>query len=323
MSLLGGAAASVAAPPAVRAQQPALPVLGFLSSLSPQALAKPLLAFRQGLSETGHDDGRNIAIEYRWADGQYARLPELASQLVRLNPSVIVTVGGDFAALAAKAATPTIPIVFMVGNDPVKTGLVRSFNRPEGNATGMHLFITNLEAKRVGLLHQLVAPAATLAMFINPKLETAEAQASDIIAAAQALGRKFEIVNCSDEMEIQRGFENSKRKNVGAILISADPFFISRTSLIVLLAAQHTIPVMYPTRECVDAGGLMSYGTSFPDAYRQVGIYAGRILNREPPASLPILQPTEFEFVINLKTAKALGVTIPPTLLALADEVIE
>jgi putative ABC transport system substrate-binding protein len=275
------------------------------------------------LKETGFEEGKTVAIEYRWAEGQYDRLPDLATDLVRRQVAVIVTVGGDPPALAAKAATSTIPIVFMVGRNPVKFGLVESLNRPGGNATGVNLYITETEAKRIGLLRDLLPTATTLAVLINPKTADAEIQLSEVLAAARALQQQIEVMNASSELYINAAFFTLAQRKIGALLVGADPFFNNRRDLIISLAARHAVPAIYPLRDFAVSGGLISYGTSLTDAYRQVGIYAGRILKGEKPGELPVVQATNFEFVINLKTAKALGLQIPDKILAIADEVIE
>jgi putative tryptophan/tyrosine transport system substrate-binding protein len=321
ITLLGGAATIW--PLTTRAQQPAIPMIGFLGSISPAAVARPLATFRQVLKETGFEEGKTVAIEYRWAEGQYDRLPDLATDLVRRQVAVIVTVGGDPPALASKAATSTIPIVFMVGRNPVKFGLVASLNRPGGNATGVNLYITETEAKRIGLLRDLLPTATTLAVLINPKTADAEIQLSEVLAAARALQQQIEVMNASSELDINAAFVTLAQRKIGALLVGADPFFNSRRDLIISLAARHAVPAIYPLRDFAVSGGLISYGTSLMDAYRQVGIYAGRILKGEKPGELPVVQPTNFEFVINLKTAKALGLQIPDKILAIADEVIE
>lgn len=275
------------------------------------------------MKETGFEEGKTLAIEYRWAEGQYERLPELATELVRRRVAVIVTVGGDPPALAAKAATSTIPIVFMVGRNPVKFGLVTSLNRPGGNATGVNLYITETEAKRIELLRDLAPTVTTIAVLMNPKTADAEIQVSEVLAAARALQQRIEVMNASSDLEIDTAFVTLAQQNICALLVGADPFFNNRRDLIISLAARHAIPAIYPLRDFADAGGLMSYGTSLMDAYRQVAIYAARILKGEKPDELPVVQPTKFDFVINLKTAKALRLQIPDKMLALADEVIE
>jgi ABC-type uncharacterized transport system substrate-binding protein len=321
ITLLGGAAAGW--PLAARAQQPAIPVIGFIGSMSSAAVKRHIAAFREVLKENGYEEGKTIAIEYRWAEGQYELLPNLAADLVRRQVTAIVTVGGDLPALAAKTATSKIPIVFMVGRNPVKIGLVSSLNRPGDNATGVNLFITEMEAKRIGLLHELVPTATTLAVLINPKTTEADTQLSDAQAAARTLQQGIEVVNASTELDIETAFATLAQRKIGALLVGADPFFVNRRDLIISLATRYAIPTIYPIRDFADSGGLISYGTSLTDAYRQVAIYAVRILKGEKPGEIPVIQPTKFELVINLKTAKALNLAVPDKVLALADEVIE
>jgi putative tryptophan/tyrosine transport system substrate-binding protein len=319
--LLGGAA--IAWPLAARAQQPAMPVIGFLSSRSPDESKHLVAAFRTGLQASGYVEGQNVGIEYRWAEGQYDRLPELAADLVRRGVAVLVTTGGEPSALAAKEATSTIPIVFTVGGDPVKVGLVASLSRPGGNATGVSLLTTAPEAKRLGLLNEVVPNAAVFGVLINPNYQEAEAQSREVQDAARAIGRQVQIANAGNDRELEAAFAALVQQRVPALLVSADPFFDTRRDWIVALAAQFKLPAIYQFRDFAVAGGLMSYGISITDGYRQVGIYAGQVLKGAKPADLPIHQSIKFEFVINLRTAKALDVKISDNLLSLADEVIE
>jgi ABC-type uncharacterized transport system substrate-binding protein len=321
IAVLAGTA--VAWPLAAHAQQSALPVIGFLGTASP-ALGRHLDdSFRRGLAETGIVHGRNVVIEYRWTEGRYDRVPALAADLVARQVAVIVTVGGETSARAAKAATATIPIVFNTGTDPVRLGLVNSLARPGSNATGVNIFATELAEKRLGLLHEVVPGASTFAVLVNQNFAPAVVNAQESVAAARTIGKQVVIFNASSEAEIETAFAKIVQARPGALVVGADPFFNSRRDRIVALAAQHAIPAIYEWREFAQAGGLMSYGTNLAEAYRQQGIYAGRILKGENPADLPVIQLSKFELVINLKTAKTLGLTFPPGLLAIVDEVIE
>jgi putative tryptophan/tyrosine transport system substrate-binding protein len=311
-------------PVATRAQQPRpTTVIGLLSIASPAPFANLVAALRQGLEETGYVEGRNLDIEFRWAEGHFDRLASLATDLVNRQVAVIVATGGPAPALAAKAATSTIPIVFNVGADPVKLGLVASFNRPGGNVTGVSFFVAELDAKRLGLLRELVPGASRIAVLLNPKNPNAGPQLSDITKAADTLRLQITVLHASTVDDLGTVLANSPSADTAALLVGADAFFNSRRDQIVGLIAHLGLPAIYEVREFVAAGGLMSYGTSLVDAYHQVGVYTGRILAGEKPNELPVVQPTRFEMVVNLKTAQALGVTIPPALLATADEVIE
>jgi putative ABC transport system substrate-binding protein len=321
ITLLGGAA--VAWPLAARAQPPAMPVIGFLSSGTPQTFAPYVAAFRKGLNETGHVDGQTVAIEYRWAEANYDRLTALSAELVRRPVAVIFASGGVLTAHAAKAATATIPIVYTGGGDPVKLGLVPSLNRPSGNITGVNFLANELGAKRLELLQQVVPKATLIGFLVNPLGRNAEFETSDMQEAARALGRQVVVLRASIAGDLETAFTTLAQRRAGALVVAGDPFFDTQRNQIVALAARHALPTMYFLHGFVTAGGLMSYGASITDAYRQAGIYAGKILNGTKPADLPIVQPTKFELVINLKTAKTLGLEVPPSLLAIADEVIE
>jgi ABC-type uncharacterized transport system substrate-binding protein len=320
LTLLGGAAAW---PRVARAQQPAMPVVGFLHGASPAPFTHLVVAFRQGLGEMGYVEGRNVAVEFRWAEGRYDRLPELAADLVRRRVAVIAATGGEQSGIAAKAATATIPIVFTSGDDPVKLGLVASLNRPGGNATGVSILTAMMETKRTGLLREPVPTATRIAVLLNPAYRSTEAQFEEIEEAAPTLGLQIEILRASTERDLDTAFARLPELRVGALQVCADPFFNGQRDHIVALAARHAVPATYEQREFAVAGGLASYGTSLTDAYRQIGVYTGRVLKGDKPADLPVMQSIKFEFVINLKTAKALGIEISPTLSARADEVIE
>jgi putative tryptophan/tyrosine transport system substrate-binding protein len=321
VTLLGGA---VAWPLAARAQQPAMPVVGLVTGGSPEAAVRMGGGFRRGLNEGGYVEGQNVTVEYQWLDGQYDRLPSLMADLVRRRVAVIATPGSNPAALAAKAATTTIPIVFGVGADPIELGLVASLARPGGNATGINFFVADIAAKRLGLLHDLVPKAVRIAVLINPaNASTAEATLRDMPEAARAIGLQIVVLNASTGREIEAAFATLVRDRADALFVGADAFFNSRRVQLAHMAARHAIPTAFAVREYVDAGGLMSYGTSLADMYRHVGAYSGRILKGARPADLPVLQSTKFELVINLQTARMLELTVPDKLLVAADEVIE
>jgi putative tryptophan/tyrosine transport system substrate-binding protein len=321
ITLLGGAI--VAWPLAVRAQQPAMPVVGFLRSTSANASIDLVAALRRGLAEAGYIEGQNIAIEYRWAEGHNDRLPALAADLVRRQCALIVA-GGDAAAHVAKTATTTIPIVFATGEDPVKVGLVSRLNRPGGNITGISFYNSaDLESKQLEFLREVVPKAAMIGVLVNPTVAAAQSQESEAQIAARALGLRLFVVNAGSERDFDTAFASLAQQRVEALLIVGNALFTGQRYRLVAVAARYVLPTIYPLREFVTAGGLMSYGGSLTDAYRQVGVYAGRILKGEKPADLPVTLPTKFELVINLQTAKGLGIEIPPMLLARADEVIE
>jgi ABC-type uncharacterized transport system substrate-binding protein len=321
ITLLGGAAA--AWPLIAHAQQPSMPVVGFLNAASPGPWASLVAAFRNGLKESGYVEGQSVAIEYRWAEGKYDKLPELAADLVRRGVSVIVATGGSVSVLSAKAATTTIPIVFSTGIDPVGLGLVASLNRPGGNLTGVMLLVSELGGKLLGLLREIVPTGTLIAVLLNPNSPTAEYELNYIQQAARNIKQEIHILHARDEREIDAAFATMIQLGAGALLVGTDPFFNSRRDQLVALAARHRIPAIYEEREYAAAGGLMSYGTSFAEGYRQVGLYTGRILKGEKPADLPIVQAAKFEMVINLKAAKSLGFTVPFGILNAADEVIE
>jgi putative tryptophan/tyrosine transport system substrate-binding protein len=320
ISLLGGVAAW---PRGARAQQPVVPVVGLVNIRSSDASARHAAAFRKGLSETGYVESQNMTVEYHWLDGQYDRLPSVMADLVRRGVAVIASPGSNAAALAAKAATRTIPIVFGIGDDPVKLGLVSSLARPGGNATGINIFFQELVAKRLGLLHDLVPKAVRVAVLVNPaNVPVAEATLRDIPEAARGIGLQIEVLNASTSREIEAAFATLVRDRTDALFVASDAFF-GRSVQIATLAARQAIPSVHSAREEVEAGGLMSYGPDNVDMWRQVGIYTGQILKGAQPADLPVLQSTKFEFVINLQTARALGIEVPNSIQLLADEVIE
>jgi putative tryptophan/tyrosine transport system substrate-binding protein len=314
---------AVAWPLTARAQQPATPIVGFLHVAANNAFPVFVAAFREGLKENGYVESQNVAIEYRWAEGQFDRLPGLAADLVQRKVAVIATFGGVASALAAKAATTTIPIVFNVGGDPVKLGLVASLNRPGGNATGVNQFLDELAGKRLGLLHDLAPSASVVALLVNPAGPNAATNIAETEAAARTLGLRIEQLSASDEHGIDAAFASMSQTGASALLVGADVYFNSRRDQIVKLASEAAIPALYEERDFAVAGGLMSYGTNLRDVYHQQGVYVGRVLKGEKPADLPVIQPTKFYLVINLKTAKVLGISIPPGVLAIADEVIE
>jgi len=321
ITLLDGAAA--AWPLAARAQQSAMPVIGYLHSGSPAPYAHLVATFHRGLKEAGAVEGKNFAIEYHWAEGRYDRLPALAADLVSRHVALIVAQGGDPPVLAAKSVTATIPVVFTSSSDPVKLGLVTSLNHPGGNVTGFWPFTSLLGTKRLELVRQLVSANSSIAVLVNPDNPNAGLDMAQLEDSARALGQSVSFVRARTEAEIEAVFATLSERRVSALLVNTDPFFLARPALFVSLTARNRIPAIYAQREFVAAGGLISYGASLADGYRQVGIYAGRILQGERPADLPVVQPTKFEIAINLKAAKELGLDIPPTLLALADEVIE
>jgi putative ABC transport system substrate-binding protein len=310
-------------PVATRAQQSAKPVVGFLNSGSPDTFAHLVTAFRQGLKDAGYIEGQNVAIEYRWAEGRYDQLPVLAADLVKRQVSVIAATGGEQSAVAAKAATMSIPIVFIAGGDPVTQGLVSSLNRPGANLTGVFFLTGAIESKRLGLLRELVPNTAIIGVLLNPNSPAAELELRDIPDAARAIGQRIVILEAGNERDIEAAFASLVQRQIGALLVASDPFFSNRRDQIVALATQYSLPTIYFSREFAAAGGLMSYGANLADAFRQAGIYTGRILKGEKPADLPIMQPTKFELVVNLKTAGSLGLAVPPSLVALANEVIE
>jgi len=324
ITLLGGVAAAWSLAARVRAQQPAMPVVGFVSARSAEDAARPGAAFRKGLNETGYVENQNVMVEYHWLEGQYDRLPSLMADLVRRRVAVIATPQSQPASLAAKAATTTIPIVFGVGEDPVKLGLVASLARPGGNATGINFFNAEAVAKRLGLLRDLVPKAIRIALLVNPANPTiGEVMLRDIPEAARALGLQIQVLNASTSREIEAAFATLVRDRADALFVAPDSFFSSRRVQLATLATRHGVPAVYPLREYVVASGLMSYGTDVLENWRQVGVYTGQILKGAKPADLPVLQSTKFELVINLQTARALGTEVPNSLQLLADEVIE
>src|SRR5215204_2042979 len=320
ITLLGGAAAW---PLAASAQQPAKPVIGVLGGHTRAQWQPFIAAFHQGLKETGYFDGENVSTEYRWAEGDYDRLPALAADLVRHKVAVIAAVGGVNSALAAKAATSEIPIVFLTGRDPVELEFVKSFNRPGGNLTGINLQNAELESKRLELLRELVPNAATIAILINPDNRNHRARVDALAAAVRAGGQQVVVLGAAADGDFEPAFATLVQRGADALIVSPDPFLDSHRETLVSLTARYAVPAIFQWREFVQAGGLVSYGTSLADAHRQLGNYTGKILQGATPADLPVVQPTRFEFVLNLKTAKALGLEVPPTLLARADEVIE
>ena len=320
ITLLGGAAAW---PQLADAQPAKMPVIGVLSGSTAELSQQELISFRQGLSETGYAEGRNVVVEYHWAQNQQDRLPELAADFVAKQVNVIVTLGGSPSGIAAKAATKFIPIVFVTGDDPVRLGLVASLNRPGGNVTGISFITTALGTKGLEILLELMPKASLIGLLVNPNFPDAEVHMKELPTAARRIGQQTVVVAASTEREIDAAFETLVRRRVTALLVTADPFFGRRREQLVALAARHVISTIYSRREYATAGGLISYGASFTEAHRQVGVYTGRILHGAKPDDLPVMQPMRFELVINLKTARGLGLTVPPTLLARADEVIE
>ena len=317
------AAAFVFGLPGASAQQSPMQLIGYLSARSAADSSHLAAAFRKGLAEQGFAEGRNVAIEYRWANGEYERLPALAHELVRRPLAVLVATGGEPSAFAAKKATTVIPIVFIVGSDPVKAGLVASYNRPGGNATGMNILTTTLEAKRLGVLHDLVPRATTIGFLTDSKFPISQTQLREAETAARALNLRIHAFQVSSDADIDGAFKTMSQEHVLALAVAASPFFDTRREKLIALATQHRVPAMYHFREFAMSGGFVSYGIDNADAYRQVGGYVGRVLKGAKPGELPVIQPTKFELVINLKTAKALGVTVPSSLLQQADDIIQ
>jgi putative ABC transport system substrate-binding protein len=320
ITLLGGAAAW---PLAARAQQPAIPTIGFISGRSPTGSEALATAFRRGLADSGYVEGRNVTIEYRWAEYRNERLPAMVADLVRLKVAVIAAISGTPTVLAAKAATATIPIVFAIGSDPVTSGVVTNLNHPGGNVTGVSFFTVPLGSKRLELVRDLVPKATTIAVLVNPETAVSRTDGANVQAAAQSVGLQAHLINVSTEGQVEDAFKVTVERRIDALLVTADLFFISRRQQLVSLAARHAIPVVYFARELVVAGGLMSYGASETDAFRSAGVYVGKVLSGARPGDLPVTLPTKFELVINLKTAKALGLTVPMIMQMTADEVIE
>ena len=321
LGLVGGAAA--AWPIAARAQQPTMPIIGYMSARSPEDTVQVLKAFHKGLGEGGFVSDRNVKVEYRWARGDYSRLPALAAELVQRRVTVLVATGGELSARAAKEATATIPVVFNTGSDPVKAGLVQSINWPGGNVTGSVILTEAMEQKRFGILQEAVPDVVLFGAIVNPNYPSSADQMGDLERAAPKLGRRLFVAKASNDAELDAAFAALLRERVSALLVASDPYFDTRRRSIIAFAAQNQLPAIYQFREYAFEGGLISYGPSITDAYRQVGGYVARILKGEKPADLPVLQPTKFDFVINLKTAKTLGLIVPPTLVARADEVID
>ena len=321
---INGIAGSVAAwPLTARAQQPSMPVVGFISSRSPDESASAVVAFRQGLAEARYVEGQNVEIAFRWAEGHYDRLPMMAADLVRRQVTAILATGGNPPVLAVKAATATIPIVFIIGSDPVEVGFVASLNRPGGNVTGVSLFTSLLVAKRLELLRELVPAATIIAFLVNPDNSNARPDTAAMQAAAARLGQKLIVLSARTEQDIDLAFASLGQQQATALVVNTDAFFLTRRNQLASLEARYAIPTIHDLREYTAAGGLMSYGTNLADAYRQAGIYVGRILKGAKPGDLPVVQPTKFDLVINLRTARSLGLTVPLTLQASADEVIE